>query len=389
MIKLGASFMELWDTTTERALEIIGQIYDAALDPSLWTGTLQSLVPFLDVKQTVIADEDAIEPGVSVFYNSFSDPEWIELYTKSFMLINPMRIAMTGRVMAGDVILTYDFMAPADYAQTPFARDLLARRGLADIAVAILDITTTRIAVLSAHRGFEHGFADEALRLKLKWLGPHFRRALTFGRFLERSTIEANTFAQTLDKLAAPVLIVSGSGTILHANVPAIALLASGEVTHKSPGRLTLHDSTAAAELTKTLAIIENGRVPMHGEGQAIAVRGRGKTRHVMTVLPLKGEQWNAVAPRMTALAAICIKAVAFEVPSTMTALSTLYGLTRGETAVLVASVENGSIPEIAAVMGLAETTVKTHLKSVYRKTGAVRQADLVKLVAGAASPFK
>ena len=42
----------------------------------------------------------------------------------------------------------------------------------------------------------------------------------------------------------------------------------------------------------------------------------------------------------------------------------------------------------LADALGIGEATVKTHLGRVYEKTGAQRQADLVRLVAGFASPL-
>ena len=54
---------------------------------------------------------------------------------------------------------------------------------------------------------------------------------------------------------------------------------------------------------------------------------------------------------------------------------------------VLFALVEGGGVPEVAASLGIAETTVKTHLARLFAKTGARRQAELVKLVAGFAVP--
>jgi DNA-binding CsgD family transcriptional regulator len=39
-------------------------------------------------------------------------------------------------------------------------------------------------------------------------------------------------------------------------------------------------------------------------------------------------------------------------------------------------------------VLGIAETTIKTHLRRVFVKTGSERQADLVKIVAGFGSPL-
>jgi DNA-binding CsgD family transcriptional regulator len=50
--------------------------------------------------------------------------------------------------------------------------------------------------------------------------------------------------------------------------------------------------------------------------------------------------------------------------------------------------VQLGGVPEVAPVLGISETTVKTHLQHVFDKTGTRRQADLVKLVAGYMNPL-
>ena len=58
-------------------------------------------------------------------------------------------------------------------------------------------------------------------------------------------------------------------------------------------------------------------------------------------------------------------------------------GLTQAELRVLLSIVEIGGVAEVAEVLGIARTTVKTHLRHVFEKTNTSRQADLVKLVAG------
>lgn len=42
---------------------------------------------------------------------------------------------------------------------------------------------------------------------------------------------------------------------------------------------------------------------------------------------------------------------------------------------------------KVATAFGVADTTVRTHVNRLFEKTGATRQADLVKLVAGYATP--
>ena len=47
-----------------------------------------------------------------------------------------------------------------------------------------------------------------------------------------------------------------------------------------------------------------------------------------------------------------------------------------------------GGVSEVAAMLGIARTTVKMHLRHLFAKTDSHRQADLVKLVAGFSSPL-
>jgi DNA-binding CsgD family transcriptional regulator len=65
-----------------------------------------------------------------------------------------------------------------------------------------------------------------------------------------------------------------------------------------------------------------------------------------------------------------------------------MYHLTPTELRVLLAIVDVGGVPEVAASLGVAATTIKTHLSRLFEKTGVGRQADLVKLVAGFSTPL-
>jgi DNA-binding CsgD family transcriptional regulator len=62
--------------------------------------------------------------------------------------------------------------------------------------------------------------------------------------------------------------------------------------------------------------------------------------------------------------------------------------LTPAELRVLLAIVELGSVSKVAVQLGVGDGTIRTHLNHVFEKTGAKRQADLVKLVTGYATPL-
>lgn len=73
--------------------------------------------------------------------------------------------------------------------------------------------------------------------------------------------------------------------------------------------------------------------------------------------------------------------------PAAIAAATQLYGFTPAEERVLRAVIELGGVGPTAAVLGVSQRTVRTHLERLFQKTGVSRQADLVKLIAGYASP--
>jgi DNA-binding CsgD family transcriptional regulator len=66
-----------------------------------------------------------------------------------------------------------------------------------------------------------------------------------------------------------------------------------------------------------------------------------------------------------------------------------LYHLTTGETQVLAQVLNGRSLSEAAEVLGVARSTVKSHLDAIYRKTNTHGQTELVHLVMSLASPLR
>ena len=62
--------------------------------------------------------------------------------------------------------------------------------------------------------------------------------------------------------------------------------------------------------------------------------------------------------------------------------------LTPQEARVLQTLVEAGSVPMAADILGIAASTARTHVTSIFDKTGVRRQADLLRLLMAMKSPF-
>jgi DNA-binding CsgD family transcriptional regulator len=103
--------------------------------------------------------------------------------------------------------------------------------------------------------------------------------------------------------------------------------------------------------------------------------------------LPLTSGARRRAGASYAAVAALFVHKAALDTPSPPEVIAKTFKLTPSELRVLLALVEVGGAPEVAEALGIAETTVKFHLKRLFEKTGTRRQTELVKLVAGFANP--
>jgi DNA-binding CsgD family transcriptional regulator len=163
-------------------------------------------------------------------------------------------------------------------------------------------------------------------------------------------------------------------------------MIGTGDFLRAPGGRLTAADPDADAALHAVLAATP--KMGVGENGVSLALTDHAGSRHVAHVLPLTSGVRRNVGAGYAAVAAIFVHAGALHRPHPPEVIAKAYRLTPTELRVLLAIVEIGGVPEVAEALGVAESTVKTHLGRLYEKTGTDRQADLVKLVAKFANPL-
>jgi DNA-binding CsgD family transcriptional regulator len=252
----------------------------------------------------------------------------------------------------------------------------------------LLDKSATNMSFLALFRHERHGLVDDEARRRMRLLVPHFRRAMLIGKVLDLRKAEAASLADTFDGISAGMFLVDASGHIVHANAAGHMMLNAASVLHAAGGRLILNDPQADQTLADTFAAARNGDAAIGVKGVAVALVARDGEHHVAHVLPLTSGVRRRAGASYVAVAALFVHKAALDSPSPPEVIAKAYKLTPMELRVLLAIVEVGGVPEVAEALGVAETTVKTHLGRVYKKTGTGRQADLVKLVAAFSSPL-
>jgi DNA-binding CsgD family transcriptional regulator len=366
---------------------LVGDIYDASFDPGRWRPVLQGVCKFVNAGFGILITEDAVSSKAHAHYTSKDDPEWLDSYFSKYIRMNPMLVpALSFEV--GRIFSMSSFMTHRQFRSSLFFKEWVSPRGYIDTVGTMLEKSPTSISVLSAVRSKKQGVVDKKTLHRMGLVTPHIQRAIAIGRTLELSSCEASALADTLDGFAAGIFIVDRRGAVAHANTNGERMLQSGSLLRRANGMLIATDAKANAALAAAIAACDAGDAAIGTKGLAIMLSGRSAEKHVAYELPLTAGTRKRAGATYSAVAAVFVRKVALELPSPLQTISELYGLTTRELSVFLAIVEVGGVPDVSALLGLSDATVKGYLKDIFRKTATTRQADLVKLAAGLANPF-
>jgi DNA-binding CsgD family transcriptional regulator len=213
---------------------------------------------------------------------------------------------------------------------------------------------------------------------------PHLRRAVTISNMLDARTIERSRMAEALDALRCAVVLASETGLVLHANRAAEDMLRVGDPIQSVGGVLQATASVAAAELRAAIALAAKDESRIGKTGLAIRLTAPPARPLFAHVLPMgSGDLRTIVQP--TAVAAVFIGTSPDEQDGAEM-MAAAFGLTPAETRVLAGLVRGRTLAETATALGIAVTTARTHLDTIFAKTGVSRQAELM-LLAGQMLP--
>jgi DNA-binding CsgD family transcriptional regulator len=371
-------------TTESVALSaLIGDIYDAAMDPSLWKRALGNTCAFVGGHSAVLFWHDAATERSEALHLFNEDPHYNRLYFEKYLTMNPVFPAATF-MEPGVVHTTNDIIPQQELVKTRFYKEWIEPQGIIDAIAVNLEKGAARSSLLNIRMDATYGFADaEALR-RTRLVVPHYQRAVAIGRLFDQGKAVEAALTETLDHVEASVFLVGADGRIVLANAPAREMLDDGSLLRAGNNHsLTAVVPEANRMLRDIFMAAETGDVSVGARGVAIPLSASSQDRWFAHVLPLTTGQRQKTGEMYSAVAAVFVRKSALENTPPLEKIAKLYKLTASEVRVLDAVLKVGSVKAMAEMLGISQSTVKTHLHNVFRKSGTRRQSDLVKLIAG------
>lgn len=374
-------------TDPEAILQLVGHIYDAALDPRLWTSVLQRATNFMGGTDAILYSKNVIVRGGAVHYRSNPDPSASAEYFAKYVKLDPVTVGQY-LFQVGDLYSVGDVMPYEEFLETTVYKEWAKPRGWVDHLATTLEKSATSFTMFGAMRTETQGLVDDDMRRRMRLLVPHVRRAVLIGNVIDLQKDKLALFSDAFDTLAAGVFLVDEDMQIVFVNEAGQRLLGDIRLFTGNQNVLTAVDAQAERTLRTVVTAASRGDGAIGAGGIAVPLSDHLEDDWLAHILPLTSGARRQAGEAHAAVAAVFVRKVSPHTPPAIEIVAQRYRLTPSELRVLNAILNIANIPKAATAIGLSEATVKTHLQHLFAKTGVRSQADLIKLVAAHAHPF-
>lgn len=373
-----------------KVLEVIGEAYEAALDPGKWTRVLDSLVNAIGAGGAVLYDYDDRAGKVGFGFFSGVGPGHAKSFAATYAAMDPWRVAAAslpeGSVRSGQSLVANSTLIKTEYF-TQWLQPQDARHGLC----AVVRSGSRSVAHVELFRPVSAGPFRAPARAFLRKVVPHLRRAMSLGQYAETLEVTRSVLGKALDGFNLGLALIDAEGRSVYVNGQVGAMIASGDGLVLRSGELTASAAADAARLRSSIArALGRGEVEAEGDDdQPVAISRRSRRRpYLVTVQPVSadepegdGQGVNIDANPSRPAAAVFIYDPERKLDLREATIARQYGLTPAEVGVVAGLVNGRSLQDIATDRGVSKNTVRSHLQRIFDKTNTNRQAQLVKLI--------
>ncbi|WP_156612515.1 helix-turn-helix transcriptional regulator [Paramagnetospirillum marisnigri] len=267
------------------------------------------------------------------------------------------------------------------WTASPFYREILEPNGVPYSIVCMDVVDRHYVFSTGTLRGDRDGsFTNEEVR-QFESLTPHLIRAVRTQIRLGQQQSVTDDLRATLNALVAAVILVDATGKVWFANHAAESILAQGDGLGVSQGRLrggTPGDSgKIEAMVAETVMAARASRLP---GGDALTLdRPSGKAPLNLLCVPMRADRLEVFPLRPSAMLFVSDPEAERPIPEAL--IARMYGLTPAEARLCGDLLRGMDLAGHAERHGITANTARTHLKSIFAKTGTGRQAELLRLI--------
>jgi DNA-binding CsgD family transcriptional regulator len=388
----GRTAMSAADTETPSVLDLqqidrlLGAIYEGPTETPPWHSALQVLREELRAAHVTLMLRPPSQDSAGIMLNTGPvTRQGVESYETHFFSLDPFVRLPEGQVVTAEELIGRQWLQSAVYQEYLKPLDI---RHLLGADIYTRDGIECRLRVTRSHNAGAFSDADKAL---CRFLLPHLKRSIQLHARLDFLECERSLFAGTVNRMLLGMMSFAQDGSIIETNQEARRILAEKDGIWLTGNTLCVDSSQESRELQRMIrsALTDSGAIAtpdsegVDGPGvvEAMSITrpsGRAKLGVLVRAVPLG--QWSESKQRPAVVVFLRDPESNAAQPS-QELVRRLFGLTRMEAQLALLLAEGLTLDEAAEKMNVRRNTARTHLRSIFCKTGVTRQTMLVRLL--------
>jgi PAS domain-containing protein len=333
--------------------DLIGQIYDCALDPARWEPVVARVQELMSCINSVLAVQAIPSGRILLAVTSGIGPALlarVEDYGADVIDQWGGLEAMARHSLEDPVVLSWQ--RPRELWQgNRYYVEWAKPQGIVDVIGVLLARDPTVYGSVGFGRHVDAGPVTKDEIDTLRLLVPHFQRAVSISRMLDIKAIAVQSFEAALDAVPAGITLVDDDLRIIYANRAAQNMLSAGEPIASKGGKLLVPSAVSNHALAAAVKQANLNEALIGRRGFGIPARTALGDAAVLHVLPLRH---GALRPGLNpaAAAAVFVAPATMPHPAPEQALAALFDLTPTEAKVLGMIGAGKTVAATAAVLG-------------------------------------
>jgi PAS domain-containing protein len=365
--------------------EIIARIYDGPLEPRPWQSFLRCLRLRMDCDVAAISLRPASTGLRPLTIWDRSQPLTDEQATRAtddharLAHLDPLGSALR---RSGDIFILDELISREELVKTERYSTLMKPYGVEYLMGMYFSEPKGWGCQIGLMNGLAKGnFGDEEKRFFVGFR-PHLERALQLYALIKQNEVEKEIYEEALDRLTIGTIILDGRGHIIETNRAAQQLLQQSACVSVVDSQVVPSRPGDRAELHRLINEALAWRERRHDETfvDAMRIECPSGSRLGLLVRAAPASDWY----RSNSSPSVIVYVLGdLDQPELAPehVVAQLFGLTESE-ALLATLLANGfTLGEAATKLRLTESSVRTYSKKIFSKTGAKRQAELVRLI--------
>lgn len=356
---------------------LIQAAYRGPLEDTPWQTFLNTFREAVNANYATLILRPPREGDSGVVLNAIvMSPHIFNSYNDTYFSMDPFV-----NLPPGEVFTVAEFVGESEFFNSEYYREYITPSDVRHIMGADLvgpDGLSARLRITRPKARDNFGEAEKAL---CKQLLPHLELAIELHARILRTESERAFYEDAIDKLAMGVVILDRNVRVLRKNHAAEGLLKERRGLSQVGGALQVGDNQENRAFRNLLEdVMEAHRRFEPGFVRAFRIADSGSVTGLgLLVRPLPPIESSDGSSNPTAAIFVSDPHQPRQAPSDI--LIDLFGFTPAESKLALRLVNGLTLDEASEELGISRNTAKSHLSSVFSKTGVARQTQLIQLI--------